>query len=306
MSRYMWLANLLQVLFGVSGVAWKLWEGYPLMNESYLLRLFSFPPHDVWHEEGFSWLKLCTGSSFTALREDWPWFSLHIFLYIGQLAGFIMLILHQTMPHKGIFKFYSHANKSLIMFSLSIIGVLGIVSDCFGLSVAMPAISLWILHVHSASTFKAAHSRTRSRNFLTAIFWVTASTHVGAFSVALAASRMPRQIAPFHIMNSLIGVPCCSNMHCSEALRREARLRQINEMTGTSSGFFMIVGLLFQVLQQKKLTVSRQLLVRMFLISLVAGPAAGGADLLLIREVVGGKENVGIPGLLGGGNNILD
>ncbi|KAI1121479.1 hypothetical protein F5Y10DRAFT_288433 [Nemania abortiva] len=287
MSQYTRVPKLLQVLAGVAGAAWKFGEGYPMMNEPYLWRLLHFSPHDIWHQEDFSWFELWMGSSFASLKGDWPWFSLHMFLYISQLVGFILLILHHTMPHKSI------------LFRIGTIVVLGIVSDCFGLSVAMPIISLSILHVHSTSTYRVVRSGASSRNFLAAVFWITAGAHVGAFLVAIAASRMPRQIAPFHLMNSLIDVPCCANTHCSEGLQREARLRQINEMVGTSSGFFMTVGLLSQLLGQKKLKMSRQLLGRMFLVSLVAGPAAGGADVLLIRDAMRRRESPGrldVPG----------
>ncbi|TWU71192.1 hypothetical protein ED733_002044 [Metarhizium rileyi] len=156
----------------------------------------------------------------------------------------------------------------------------------------MPLLSLWLLRQSRKSEAADRPSRRQRRALLKAVFWATAVTHVGAFLVALTATILGRRDGPLHVMNSLLGVPDCSRLPCAEEAQRQARLRQINEMTGTSSGFFLTMGLYCQTPEARRIRMSWQLLVRMFLVSLILGPAAGGADVLLLRGLHrGGFDN---------------
>ncbi|KAL7626885.1 hypothetical protein AAE478_003659 [Parahypoxylon ruwenzoriense] len=155
----------------------------------------------------------------------------------------------------------------------------------------MPAVSVWMLRKCHNKRCLIAHSRSSEKGFLRAIFWLSGITHIGVFLVAFTATLVPsllppRAVAPLHVMNSLLGVPECSQVSCSELGRRQAKLRQINEMTGTSSGFFFAVGLLCRVLGHNNMKISPQLLLRIFFVSLIAGPAAGSADVLLLRHTM--------------------
>ncbi|KAF4585501.1 IdtS [Ophiocordyceps camponoti-floridani] len=121
---------------------------------------------------------------------------------------------------------------------LRAVSLLGLLSAILGFAAAMPALSLWILQ---AAEHKALSRRQRS--VLGKLAFLSAVTHVGAFVVALSTACLGLDSSPWHVMNSLLSGPDHPGRLPEKALR-EARLRQINEMTGTSSGFFMAAGLL--------------------------------------------------------------
>jgi len=121
------------------------------------------------------------------------------------------------------------------------------------------------------------------------LFAFSTATHISAFLAAFLATWAPSMLppsstGPLHITNSLIGVPDAEEFGLSDMSVRQARLRQINEMTGTSSGFFLTVGLLSHLLEWKGQRLTPRLIAWMFLVSLVAGPAAGGAAVLMFRD----------------------
>ncbi|KHN94003.1 uncharacterized protein MAM_08132 [Metarhizium album ARSEF 1941] len=230
-----------------------------------------------------SWLEICTGTSAQSLQSNWPWFFLHLVLYIGQLVGFVLIVLHETLPRGGLLR------------GLGVLAAMGCISSCFGFSIAMPVVSLGLLHHRRPLTLPRARPKQEHKFVLNLVFWLTGITHVGAFLVAFIATVLSEPPSPLHVMNSLLGVPDCSQLPCAEEAQRQARLRQINEMTGTSSGFFLAMGLFCQALEATRKHMSRKLLARMFLVSLVLGPAAGGADALLLQSsLIGhgdGSEN---------------
>ena len=106
----------------------------------------------------------------------------------------------------------------------------------------------------------------------------------------------PHAAEALKVMNSLVGVPDSRVVGVSATGARQARLRQINEMAGTSSGFFMTVGLLCREFESKGRRMTPGLLVWMFFVSLVAGPAAGGAAVLLLKDSMVGVDVHGIRG----------
>ncbi|KID72285.1 hypothetical protein MBR_08471, partial [Metarhizium brunneum ARSEF 3297] len=218
-----------------------------------------------------SWLEMCTGTSAASFQSNWPWFMLHLVLYAGQLAGFVLIVLHETVPHTGPVR------------GLGLVAAMACISACFGFSTAMPIVSLWLLHRRPAQSVAAGRARKLA---LRTAFWLTGVTHVGAFLVAFAATAVSPDRGPFHLMNSLLGVPDCSmsQLACAPAAQGQARVRQVNEMTGTSSGFFLAMGLFCQALAAAGRRMGWKLLVRMFLVSLVVGPAAGAADALVLRD----------------------
>lgn len=197
------------------------------------------------------------------LWEQWPWFSLHLFLYLGQLIPFAIMV-----------EMISPVRK------LRAVSLLGLLSAILGFAAAMPALSLWILQ---AAEHKALSRRQRS--VLGKLAFLSAVTHVGAFVVALSTACLGLDSSPWHVMNSLLSGPDHPGRLPEKALR-EARLRQINEMTGTSSGFFMAAGLLLLRLESCGRGMSVGLVALMFLVSLVAGPAAGSAVVMLLADEV--------------------
>lgn len=148
----------------------------------------------------------------------------------------------------------------------------------------MPATSLWVLRRSRKGRKAPKPSRASVELLMGVVFWLSGFTHVFAFVVAFAASTLSRDATPFHASNTLLGTPDCVTHGCAEELQRQARLRQINEMVGTSSGFFLALGLLSQALRQRGQRLGARFMARTFLVSLIAGPAAGGADVLLVRD----------------------
>ncbi|PHH78826.1 hypothetical protein CDD80_6197 [Ophiocordyceps camponoti-rufipedis] len=214
-----------------------------------------------------SWLEDLGGVSVALLWEEWPWFSLHLFLYLGQLIPFAIM-LEMTSPLR----------------KLRAVSLLSLLSAIFGFAAAMPALSLWILQV-------AEHKglSRRQRSVLGTLAFPSTVTHIGAFVVALSTAYLGLDSSPWHVMNSLLSVPDYPGRLPEKAVR-EARLRQINEMTGTSSGFFMSAGLLLLRLESCGQEVSVGLVAWMFLVSLVAGPAAGSAVVMLLADEVAAAD----------------
>ncbi|EFZ03005.1 hypothetical protein X797_008106 [Metarhizium robertsii] len=286
MASPIWLFSLLQVFLGLAGMTWKLSEGYPIMHVHAAL-------------DASSWLEMCTGTSAASFQSNWPWFMLHLVLYAGQLAGFVLIVLHETVPHTGPVRGFGYVHRRAISFlppapananhdaRRSLVAAMACISCCFGFSTAMPIVSLWIHVLHRRPAQSVAAGQARKLALRTA-FWLTGVTHVGAFLVAFAATAVSRDRGPFHLMNSLLGVPDCSvsQLACAPAAQGQARVRQMNEMTGTSSGFFLAMGLFCQALAAAGRRMGWRLLARMFLVSLVVGPAAGAADALVLRDAL--------------------
>ncbi|POR31678.1 Uncharacterized protein TPAR_08119 [Tolypocladium paradoxum] len=292
-----WLMNLLQVFLAFIGTAWKLKEGYPLVELPPFPRLFE-PAHE---ENGrqwlYMWIEILGGVSMESIMHDWPWFSLHLFLYIGQLIPFVVIIMNEWPSGRAWTPFSDSGKRRVDKLMARSVSLLGGLSVFFGFSTAMPVISLRILRGRQHRQRRRVMGRYQ-RPILSSMFLFSAATHVGAFLMAFIATWAPsmlgpRAAAPMHVLNSLAGVPGSTQVGVSGTGIRQARLRQINEMTGTSSGFFMTAGLLCRVLESKGQHMTVKLLAWMFLVSLVAGPAAGGAAILLLRDSIVGGDSCG-------------
>lgn len=83
---------LLQVFFLLIGITWKLGEGYPILNVPDFGHLFS---KEIGIPRLYAWLEVFAGVSIESLLNDWPWFSLHLFLYVGQLIPFTIIIINE-------------------------------------------------------------------------------------------------------------------------------------------------------------------------------------------------------------------
>ncbi|KAG5921875.1 hypothetical protein E4U61_006106 [Claviceps capensis] len=264
--------SLLQVLLILAGMVWKAHEGFAVID---------YFNHASGHAEleaaNCCWYELCMFASVSSWWRNWPWFALHLFLYTGQLVGLSAILLREAVPQGGLLRHLGIFIASTYLTRL------------LGLSTALPTISLWILHRHrhtktTLGPTTSLKNRLKHDTFLRRIFWFSALTHIGSFLVAITATLTVGDRSPWHLTNTLLGVPDCSQLPCSQIAQRHARLRQINEMTGTSSGFFLTVGIFSQALTTDKARIGAQLLMRMFFVSLIAGPAAGGADVLLLRN----------------------
>ncbi|KAG6021761.1 hypothetical protein E4U40_005090 [Claviceps sp. LM458 group G5] len=264
--------SFLQVLLILAGMVWKAYEGFAVMD------YFNHTTGHAGREAAdCCWYELCIFASIPSWWRNWPWFALHLFLYTSQLLGLSAIILCEAVPQGGFLR------------RLGIFVASTHLTRLLGLSTALPIISLWILHRHrrtktTVGPTTSLRVRLQHDTFLRRIFWFSALTHIGSFLVAITATLTVGDRSPWHLTNTLLGVPDCSQLPCSQIAQRYARLRQINEMTGTSSGFFFTVGIFHQALTADKAHIGAQLLMRMFFVSLIAGPAAGGADVLLLRN----------------------
>nr|AFO69307.1 IdtS [Aciculosporium take] len=252
-----WLFSILQVLLILVGAAWKAREGFPIMD--------------------------FLGSSDHALPSVWkdkPWFALHLILYIGQMIGLCSILLREMVPNGNI--------PSKIGYGIQTFVASAYLSRILGLSTALPLLSLWTLHrcrrTNQSMQTIARRSRSEEEVFLSRVFWFSTLTHIGPLLVAVMATFAAGPESPYHLSNSFLGVPDCSQLPCSQVAQKDARLRQINEVTGTSGGFFLTLGLFCQVLGAKGTRLGWRRLTRVFFVSLIAGPAAGGADVLLLRD----------------------
>ncbi|PFH59495.1 hypothetical protein XA68_12255 [Ophiocordyceps unilateralis] len=260
------LLSLLQAFLAVVGIAWKASQGYALAELPNLARLFD---PSCWLS---NWLEDLGGVSPASLRDSWPWFSLHLFLYLGQLIPFAAIIeIKSPLPEK---KFRA-------------VTVLAILSAILGFAAAMPVVSLWIFWADERPCKRLSRGQ---RSALRTLAFFSTLTHVGAFLIALTAAWLGLVFSPWHVMNSLLSVPTPGHAGLSESSIRQARLRQINEMTGTSSGFFMAAGILLLVLESCRRRVTPGLVTWMFLVSLVAGPATGSAAVILLADEVTADE----------------
>jgi hypothetical protein len=86
----------LQVLIALIGMVWKLKEGYPLAEVPDFLRLFKSVHRESGYQWLYIWLEILGGISIESMMDDWPWFSLHLFLYISQLIPFIVIIINES------------------------------------------------------------------------------------------------------------------------------------------------------------------------------------------------------------------
>lgn len=159
---------------------------------------------------------------------------------------------------------------------------------------AAPMVSV-MLSRRSLSEHSVINLGSTRRFFLGSLLIFSATTHIGAFALAAAATWVPglftaEAARALHINHSLLGMIDVTQTGLSFAHIRYARLRQINEMTGTSSLFLFTVGLLWNSLQGKNMAVTKELVLWMFLTSLIAGPGAGAAAVLMLRDfIVKGK-----------------
>lgn len=163
-------------------------------------------------------------------------------------------------------------------------------SILFGFSIAAPVVSV-MLSRQSLSEHAVVNLGSTRRFFLGSLFIFSATTHIGVFALAAAATWAPglfttEAARALHINHSLLGMIEVTQRGLSSAHIRDARLRQINEMTGTSSLFLFKAGLLCNSMQQRNMVVTKELVLWMFLTSLVAGPGAGAAAVLLLRDSI--------------------
>jgi hypothetical protein len=163
-------------------------------------------------------------------------------------------------------------------------------SIIFGFSIAAPATSLMLLRRH-LNERSVANLGSPRRFFLGSLLLLSAATHIGAFALAAAATWVPgiftaEAAHAFHVNHSLVGMIETAQTSLPSAHICHARLRQINEMTGTSSLFLLNFELLCKAIWGKNMAVTKELVLWTFLISLVAGPAAGSAAVLILRDAI--------------------
>lgn len=135
------------------------------------------------------------------------------------------------------------------------------------------------------------NSGSTRRFFLGSLLLLSATTHIGAFALATAATWVPgiftiEAAHAFHINHSLVGVIDAVQTGLPSAHIRHARLKQINEMTGTSSLFLFNLELLWSTISAKNLSITIELILWTFWISLIAGPASGSAAVLILRDSI--------------------
>lgn len=163
-------------------------------------------------------------------------------------------------------------------------------SIIFGFSVAAPVISL-MLSRQNLNEQSVVNSGSTRRLFLGSLLILSATTHIGAFALAAAATWVPGVFTveaahAFHINHSLLSMVEAAQTGLPSAHIRHARLRQINEMTGTSSLFLLNLELLWRTTWAKNMAITKELILWIFWFSLVAGPASGSAAVLILRDSI--------------------
>ncbi|KOS19886.1 hypothetical protein ESCO_005800 [Escovopsis weberi] len=307
------IVPLIQAGLALAGIAWKLNENFPA---------YDLPDHGLASEYRMLSEKLQKGDWTwasalvrtldvqgivpAALVSTWPLVALHWAMYVSQFTPLVAMMVMESM----------HQRKAWA--ALVTVTLLVLANPVIGLSSAMPLTSIIFFALHRLpssrqeapppdNTKKAKQTSTvpgggvprgsaGRRLLLGLILLGSTAAHIGLWILAISATVEPTLFNPhaanaLHVMNSLAGVPPSPRIGSSDpwaepwaSMLRVARLRQINEMVGTSSGFFAAVGLFCDALAAKGRRVSLEAVLWMFLISLVAGPAAGCASLLLARD----------------------
>lgn len=163
-------------------------------------------------------------------------------------------------------------------------------SIIFGFSIAAPVTSL-ILSSQNLNEQFVVNSGSTRRFLLGSLLLLSATTHIGAFALAAAATWLPAIFTveaahAFHVNHSLVGMVEAAQTGLPSANIRHARLRQINEMTGTSSLFLFNLELLWKTIWGKNLAITKELILWVFWLSLIAGPASGSAAVLILRDAI--------------------
>lgn len=91
----------LQVSIALFGILWKLKEGYALL---YIPDFTDISPLDPTNFEAHNLIRCLDVLNFMAMKSvasDWPYFSLHLFLYLGQLFPLVLIALSESLLRGG-------------------------------------------------------------------------------------------------------------------------------------------------------------------------------------------------------------
>lgn len=91
----------IQISIALFGIFWKLKEGYGILYMADFMDISplhpaTFEPLNLLRCPDFLWFV-----STETLASDWPYFALHLFLYLGQLFPLVLIILWESLLRGG-------------------------------------------------------------------------------------------------------------------------------------------------------------------------------------------------------------
>lgn len=92
------IMSLVQASLALGGTAWKRRQGFAIWDATSLVaavRTAGEEPGGPWQA---LWLEALTGVRVQGMRDHWPWFSLHLFLYVGQLVPLVVIVMAKSSP----------------------------------------------------------------------------------------------------------------------------------------------------------------------------------------------------------------
>lgn len=87
----------LQISIALLGILWKLKEGHALLYIPQLMDISALRPTNL---EPQSLIRCPDVLNFMAMKSvasEWPYFALHLFLYLGQLLPLVLIALWESM-----------------------------------------------------------------------------------------------------------------------------------------------------------------------------------------------------------------
>lgn len=91
----------LQVSIALFGIFWKLKEGYALL---FIPEFTNISPLDPTNFDAHNLIRCLDVLNFMAINSvasDWPYFSLHLFLYLGQLFPLVLIAFLESLLRGG-------------------------------------------------------------------------------------------------------------------------------------------------------------------------------------------------------------
>lgn len=91
----------LQISIALLGILWKVQEGYAILYMPDFMELSPLHPATSESYNLFRCLDFLPFVSTKKLASDWPYFALHLVLYLGQLFPLVLIILWESLLRGG-------------------------------------------------------------------------------------------------------------------------------------------------------------------------------------------------------------
>jgi len=87
----------LQISIALLGILWKLKEGHTLLYIPQLMDISALRPTNLEPHSVIRCLDVLNFMAIKSVASDWPYFALHLFLYLGQLLPLALIALWESL-----------------------------------------------------------------------------------------------------------------------------------------------------------------------------------------------------------------